>query len=84
VPVAAEGDAEEDDGAEEEERDLWEAFDVFDGNKDGLVSAEELGTVLRSLGLRRQGSTGRAAADCRDMIRLITRVHSLVESACHP
>jgi Ca2+-binding EF-hand superfamily protein len=25
--------------------------------------------VLRSLGLRRQGSTGRAAADCRDMIR---------------
>jgi Ca2+-binding EF-hand superfamily protein len=47
--------------------DLKEAFDVFDGNKDGLISAEELGTVLGSLGLR--GRT--AAAECRDMIRLV-------------
>ncbi|CAL5046293.1 unnamed protein product [Urochloa decumbens] len=73
VPVE---DAEEDgDAEEEEERDLREAFDVFDGNKDGLISAEELGTVLGSLGLRRAGSgagAGRpAVAECRDMIRLV-------------
>ena len=62
----AEGE-EEDDDEEGEEMDLKEAFDVFDGNKDGLISAEELGTVLGSLGLR-----GRpAAAECRDMIRLV-------------
>ncbi|KAK3128497.1 hypothetical protein QOZ80_6BG0462610 [Eleusine coracana subsp. coracana] len=56
---------------EEEERDLREAFDVFDGNKDGLISAEELGTVLGSLGLRRPGSGRPAASECRDMIRLV-------------
>uniref|UniRef100_A0A0Q3PUU5 EF-hand domain-containing protein n=1 Tax=Setaria italica TaxID=4555 RepID=A0A0Q3PUU5_SETIT len=58
---------------DEEERDLREAFDVFDGNKDGLISAEELGTVLGSLGMRRAGSgAGRpAVAECRDMIRLV-------------
>jgi len=69
VPVE---DAEEEE-AGEEERDLREAFDVFDGNKDGLISAEELGTVLGSLGLRRAGaSAGRpAVAECRDMIRLV-------------
>lgn len=48
------GDGDEDE-EEEEEMDLREAFDVFDGNKDGLISAEELGTVLGSLGLRRHG-----------------------------
>jgi Ca2+-binding EF-hand superfamily protein len=74
VPV--EGDDEEAEGEEEEEeedeeRDLREAFDVFDGNKDGLISAEELGTVLGSLGLRRQGNGRPAVADCRDMIRLV-------------
>jgi len=69
VPV--EGDDEEAEGEEDEERDLREAFDVFDGNKDGLISAEELGTVLGSLGLRRQGNGRPAVADCRDMIRLI-------------
>ncbi|XP_020181007.1 probable calcium-binding protein CML30 [Aegilops tauschii subsp. strangulata] len=63
---AADG-AEEEEDEEGEEMDLKEAFDVFDGNKDGLISAEELGTVLGSLGLR-----GRpAAAECRDMIRLV-------------
>ncbi|KAK4391602.1 putative calcium-binding protein CML28 [Sesamum angolense] len=30
--------------------DLKEAFDVFDGNKDGLITVEELGLVLSSLG----------------------------------
>lgn len=73
--VAAEGPdegADEEGEEEEEERDLREAFDVFDGNKDGLISAEELGTVLGSLGLRAQGA-GRSAAvaECRDMIRLV-------------
>ncbi|PAN25556.1 hypothetical protein PAHAL_4G310400 [Panicum hallii] len=70
VPVedAEEEEAEEE---EEEERDLREAFDVFDGNKDGLISAEELGTVLGSLGLRRAGAGRPAVAECRDMIRLV-------------
>ncbi|KAM3195016.1 hypothetical protein ACQJBY_071219 [Aegilops geniculata] len=64
---AADGAEEEEEDEEGEEMDLKEAFDVFDGNKDGLISAEELGTVLGSLGLR-----GRpAAAECRDMIRLV-------------
>uniref|UniRef100_A0A0E0L8G2 EF-hand domain-containing protein n=1 Tax=Oryza punctata TaxID=4537 RepID=A0A0E0L8G2_ORYPU len=67
---AAAADEEEEDEAEEEERDLREAFDVFDGNKDGLISAEELGTVLGSLGLRQHGGRP-AVAECRDMIRLV-------------
>ncbi|CAN6202365.1 unnamed protein product [Urochloa humidicola] len=74
VPVE-DGEEEEEDAEEEEERDLREAFDVFDGNKDGLISAEELGTVLGSLGLHRAGAgagDGRpAVAECRDMIRLV-------------
>ncbi|XP_062233494.1 probable calcium-binding protein CML30 [Phragmites australis] len=66
--VENEEEAEEE---EEEERDLREAFDVFDGNKDGLISAEELGTVLGSLGLRQHGASRPAVAECRDMIRLV-------------
>ncbi|KAJ1258231.1 hypothetical protein BS78_10G059200 [Paspalum vaginatum] len=71
--AAVEGpeDEEAEEEEEEEERDLREAFDVFDGNKDGLISAEELGTVLGSLGLRRQGAGRCAVAECRDMIRLV-------------
>uniref|UniRef100_A0ACD5XXH8 Uncharacterized protein n=1 Tax=Avena sativa TaxID=4498 RepID=A0ACD5XXH8_AVESA len=57
-----------DDEDEDEEVDLKEAFDVFDGNKDGLISAEELGTVIGSLGLRGRPA---AASECRDMIRLV-------------
>ncbi|KAK3131724.1 hypothetical protein QOZ80_6AG0510500 [Eleusine coracana subsp. coracana] len=71
APAAVEEGEEAEEEEEEEERDLREAFDVFDGNKDGLISAEELGTVLGSLGLRRPGSGRPAAADCRDMIRLV-------------
>ncbi|CAL5044306.1 unnamed protein product [Urochloa decumbens] len=75
VPVEGAEEEDEAEEEEEEERDLREAFDVFDGNKDGLISAEELGTVLGSLGLRRGGSgagAGRpAVAECRDMIRLV-------------
>ncbi|KAL0290636.1 UNVERIFIED_CONTAM: putative calcium-binding protein CML28 [Sesamum calycinum] len=33
--------------------DLKEAFDVFDGNKDGLITVEELGLVLSSLDSQR-------------------------------
>ncbi|KAL6606719.1 hypothetical protein ACP70R_042372 [Stipagrostis hirtigluma subsp. patula] len=67
---AVDGEEAEDD-EEEEERDLREAFDVFDGNKDGLISAEELGTVLGSLGLRRHAAGRPAVAECRDMIRRV-------------
>ncbi|KAG8093849.1 hypothetical protein GUJ93_ZPchr0012g20331 [Zizania palustris] len=72
LPSTTAAAAEEDDDEEEEddERDLRDAFDVFDGNKDGLISAEELGTVLGSLGLRRHGGRP-AVAECRDMIRLV-------------
>jgi Ca2+-binding EF-hand superfamily protein len=74
--AAGDGDSspavvEDEEAEEEDERDLREAFDVFDDNKDGLISAEELGTVLGSLGLRRAGSGRPAAAECRDMIRLV-------------
>uniref|UniRef100_A0A0E0DXS2 EF-hand domain-containing protein n=1 Tax=Oryza meridionalis TaxID=40149 RepID=A0A0E0DXS2_9ORYZ len=69
-PLPSTAADEEEDEAEEEERDLREAFDVFDGNKDGLISAEELGTVLGSLGLRQHGGRP-AVAECRDMIRLV-------------
>ncbi|XP_020089711.1 calmodulin-like protein 7 [Ananas comosus] len=72
--VAAEGDAKsssgEKGGGEEEEEgemDLKEAFDVFDGNGDGVISAEELGLVLSSLGLRQGGRV----EDCHDMIRKV-------------
>ncbi|XP_008793959.1 calmodulin-like protein 3 [Phoenix dactylifera] len=52
---------------EEREMELREAFDVFDGNGDGLITVEELGLVLASLGLKR----GATAEDCRDMIRKV-------------
>src|SRR4028119_2146179 len=35
---------------EEEVAKLWEAFQVFDGDGNGAISAEELGQVMRSLG----------------------------------
>jgi len=30
--------------------DIKEAFDVFDADKDGFISSEEIGTVIRALG----------------------------------
>ncbi|URE09311.1 EFh, partial [Musa troglodytarum] len=54
---------------EEEETALQEAFDVFDGNRDGVIAAEELATVLTSLGLKQ----GARLEDCRDMIRRVDR-----------
>ncbi|EEF35179.1 calmodulin-like protein 3 [Ricinus communis] len=47
--------------------DLQEAFDVFDRDKDGLISVEELGLVLSSLGLRE----GRRVEDCKAMIKKV-------------
>ncbi|XP_055822731.1 calmodulin-like protein 7 [Solanum dulcamara] len=50
---------------EEEEGDLKDAFDVFDNDKDGLISEEELSKVLSSLGLNQ----GKKLDDCKEMIR---------------
>ncbi|XP_010927373.2 calmodulin-like protein 6 [Elaeis guineensis] len=64
------GDERGERGKEEEEEgevELREAFDVFDENGDGLITVEELGLVLASLGLKR----GATVEDCRDMIRKV-------------
>ncbi|KAF5749602.1 calcium-binding family protein [Tripterygium wilfordii] len=50
-----------------EEGDLKEAFDVFDKDKDGLISVEELGSVLDSLGLKE----GKKIEDCKEMIKKV-------------
>lgn len=67
------GDKEEGKGVEDqdedEEGDLKEAFDVFDGDKDGLITVEELGLVLSSMGLINEGS--KREEDCREMIRKV-------------
>lgn len=47
--------------------DLREAFDVFDGNKDGLITVEELGLVLSSLGF----NEGKKLEACKEMIRKV-------------
>lgn len=52
---------------EEEQENLKEAFDVFDKDKDGLISVEELGLVLCSLGLKE----GNKIEDCKKMIRKV-------------
>ncbi|KAK8568713.1 hypothetical protein V6N13_106607 [Hibiscus sabdariffa] len=46
---------------------LKEAFDVFDRDQDGLITVEELGWVLSSLGLME----GDKIEDCREMIRKV-------------
>ncbi|WOK93774.1 hypothetical protein Cni_G02475 [Canna indica] len=62
------GDQEEESREEEdEEMELREAFEVFDGNRDGTITAEELAMVLTSLGLKQ----GARLEDCRDMIRKV-------------
>ncbi|KAI5680934.1 hypothetical protein M9H77_02161 [Catharanthus roseus] len=47
--------------------DLQEAFDVFDGDKDGRITVEELGSVLSSLGFKE----GNKLEDCKEMIRKV-------------
>ncbi|KAB2618592.1 calmodulin-like protein 7 [Pyrus ussuriensis x Pyrus communis] len=54
---------------EEEEEELKEAFGVFDKDKDGLISVEELAVVLCSLGLRE----GNKVEDCKEMVRKVDR-----------
>jgi len=60
---------EDEDEDEDEEGDLKEAFDVFDGDRDGLITVEELGLVLSSMGLIKEGS--KREEDCREMIRKV-------------
>ncbi|KAL7134659.1 hypothetical protein ABFS83_11G041700 [Erythranthe nasuta] len=50
-----------------EDGDLREAFDVFDENRDGLISVEELGLVLSSMGFNQ----GNRIDDCKEMIRRV-------------
>ncbi|XP_030545153.1 probable calcium-binding protein CML44 [Rhodamnia argentea] len=52
-------------GDDDQETDLAEAFKVFDLNNDGFISCDELQSVLSKLGLWNEGS-GR---DCNSMIR---------------
>ena len=52
---------------DEEEVNLKEAFDVFDKDKDGLISVEELAGVLTSLGL----TEGKKIQECKEMIRKV-------------
>ncbi|KAI3524434.1 hypothetical protein L1887_03089 [Cichorium endivia] len=52
------------DDGDREDIDLKEAFDVFDGDKNGLISVEELGLVLDSLGFKE----GKKLEDCKKMI----------------
>ncbi|CAI9782446.1 unnamed protein product [Fraxinus pennsylvanica] len=58
------------DEEEEEEREsgYWkEAFDIFDGNRDGVITVEELGLVLSSLGF----TEGNKLEYCKEMIRKV-------------
>ncbi|CAL0304197.1 unnamed protein product [Lupinus luteus] len=48
----------------DEEEDMREAFNVFDHNRDGFITVEELQTVLSSLGLKQ----GRTVEECKKMI----------------
>ena len=50
--------------SEDDDEDLKEAFKVFDDNKDGLITVEELGLVLSSLGLKQ----GNRKEECMEMI----------------
>lgn len=49
------------------DEDLKEAFDVFDKDNDGLISVDELGLVLSSLGLQE----GKKMENCKEMIRKV-------------
>ncbi|XP_075523706.1 calmodulin-like protein 3 [Primulina tabacum] len=47
-----------------EEEDMREAFDVFDRDRDGFISVDELKYILGSLGLKQGGGV----EDCKKMI----------------
>ncbi|KAF8036617.1 hypothetical protein BT93_C2366 [Corymbia citriodora subsp. variegata] len=61
------GDCSGGDGEGGEEAELKEAFDVFDRDRDGVITVEELGRVLSSLGM----SEGKRAEACEEMIRKV-------------
>ncbi|KAM5564379.1 putative calcium-binding protein CML44 [Rosa sericea] len=50
----------------DDESDLVKAFNVFDINRDGFISCEELESVLRRLGVMEENSS----RDCRTMIHV--------------
>lgn len=51
----------------DEDNDLKEAFNVFDENNDGLITVQELGLVLSSLGLKE----GKIEESCKEMINKV-------------
>ncbi|GJU21254.1 calmodulin-like protein 3 [Tanacetum coccineum] len=51
----------------DEEEDMREAFNVFDQNRDGFITIEELRSVLSSLGLMQ----GRSMEECRLIIKKV-------------
>lgn len=57
----------EDEEREGEDDDIQEAFNVFDQNRDGFITAEELRVVLAAMGLKQGGTT----EDCRKMITTV-------------
>ena len=61
------GDGERGEGENGGESDMRDAFDVFDADKDGLISVEELRAVLSSLGLKE----GKRLEDCKEMIKKV-------------
>ncbi|GJY56907.1 calmodulin-like protein 3 [Tanacetum coccineum] len=54
-------------GERDEEEDMREAFNVFDQNRDGFITIEELRSVLSSLGLMQ----GRSIEECRLIIKKV-------------
>ncbi|PHU08295.1 Calmodulin-like protein 5 [Capsicum chinense] len=49
------------------EKDLKDAFDVFDHDKDGLISKEELSKILSTLGMKE----GKKLDYCKEMIKKV-------------
>lgn len=52
---------------DEDEDELREAFGVFDKDKDGVISVEELGLVLSCLGM----NEGKKLENCKEMIKKV-------------
>jgi calcium-binding protein CML len=68
--------ADDEEGRNKEECDLFEAFKVFDSNGDGFISCEELQSLLSKLGLWDE-KTGK---DCRSMLcRYDTNLDGVVD-----
>ncbi|XP_006345220.1 calmodulin-like protein 3 [Solanum tuberosum] len=64
--VEQEGEMNEEEVANREQG-LKEAFDVFDHDKDGLISEEELSKILSSLGMKE----GKKLDHCKEMIKKV-------------